>query len=423
MNIFILIIQFFVGKIFLFFKKGRERHSFEKNSKITFEKNADYCFEISSEGELEQVKPLLFDFLSRGYICELVYSSPSVEDACKNIELKYQEQVRLFKLPLVSYVPFLSHRSFLKFTTSKIRILCRYDFYPELVFKRKEDIFILLWGSLKNYKKKSFLEKFLLKKIYSSFDYIFAATKKDEELFREIISSKPKVIVYDFRPYQILKRLNDVDKKIASIFVEADLANKFFKTLNKRDVAVLGNYWPSDVKVLREFLNSSFKVIFIVPHLLNKEVIDGIKEELLHHDVRVMSKNSIDEFSPAPNMDKPLFIILNLKGFLCELYSFSSYAYVSGGFTLSVHSLLEPAMSGNAIVCGPRVHRSTEYDLIIERSSDMISVADNEASVAAKLIQTSVLDSQILSTWHKEILLSYDEHLKTLLFLLGDQNA
>jgi 3-deoxy-D-manno-octulosonic-acid transferase len=61
---------------------------------------------------------------------------------------------------------------------------------------------------------------------------------------------------------------------------------------------------------------------------------------------------------------KPQIVVLNLKGVLCELYSVMGHAYVGGGFERSVHSVLEPFVAGCKILCGPKVHRSTEVEAI-----------------------------------------------------------
>ncbi len=42
----------------------------------------------------------------------------------------------------------------------------------------------------------------------------------------------------------------------------------------------------------------------------------------------------------------------------------SVFAYVGGGFETSIHSVLEPLISGaDRISCGPVNHRSTEFDI------------------------------------------------------------
>ncbi|MDO9180910.1 MAG: hypothetical protein Q7U04_00815, partial [Bacteriovorax sp.] len=49
---------------------------------------ADYCFEVSSEGELEQVRPLIEYYLLHKKRIEILFSSPSVETKCTILALE-----------------------------------------------------------------------------------------------------------------------------------------------------------------------------------------------------------------------------------------------------------------------------------------------------------------------------------------------
>ena len=63
---------------------------------------ADYCFEVSSEGELEQIRPLLEDFLRKNKRIELIFASPSVETKCQKLAKLYPDQLRILRMPLAS---------------------------------------------------------------------------------------------------------------------------------------------------------------------------------------------------------------------------------------------------------------------------------------------------------------------------------
>jgi 3-deoxy-D-manno-octulosonic-acid transferase len=73
--------------------KLKERVDFERKNLTQFEclsfhrsnEKADYCFEVSSEGELEQVLPLIHYFLEKNKKIELIYASYSVEKKCYNL--------------------------------------------------------------------------------------------------------------------------------------------------------------------------------------------------------------------------------------------------------------------------------------------------------------------------------------------------
>src|SRR5690606_10638462 len=154
----------------IFENQNDELSSHESFSHIG--EKASVCFEVSSEGELEQIKPLINKLLESSQKIELVFCSDSVTHQCKKIFDAYPHLVRLFRLPILTYNPFNKNDSFRNWRTSSVLVMCRYDFFPELLKKKNDEKLILVWGSLKSYQKKSELEKFLLKKVYKLFDFI-----------------------------------------------------------------------------------------------------------------------------------------------------------------------------------------------------------------------------------------------------------
>ena len=117
---------------------GRNRAKFErKNFSDPHSRpfKADIAFEVSSEGELEQVYPLLEYFLKEGTAVELIYSSESVEMKCQKLAQKYPQHLRIFRLPLLThfFFNFLGGQSLKSWMSAPILILCRYDFYPQLL--------------------------------------------------------------------------------------------------------------------------------------------------------------------------------------------------------------------------------------------------------------------------------------------------
>src|SRR5690606_42073569 len=79
--------------VLFFHPRIRERYQFEKRNKFEYYaqsfkewgETADLCFEFSSEGEFQQVAPLVHDALDEGKKVELVFFSPSVERAIMNL--------------------------------------------------------------------------------------------------------------------------------------------------------------------------------------------------------------------------------------------------------------------------------------------------------------------------------------------------
>ena len=52
--------------------------------------------------------------------------------------------------------------------------------------------------------------------------------------------------------------------------------------------------------------------------------------------------------------------MVDIIGVLPYLYSFGTTAYIGGGFGRGVHSVLEPAVFGSKIICGPNIEMLDE---------------------------------------------------------------
>lgn len=352
-----------VSTILFFNPKIRDRYRFEKQNKFEYlaqsfkewSEVADLCFEFSSEGEYQQVAPLIHDALLEGKKIELVFFSPSVEKTIMNLAEKYPRQIRYLRFPMIRIFPFIYRRSFNHWVSAKTLILVRYDLLPEILYwsQKKGNELRMVWVTFKkersNGKEISSWKKHFLK---ASKKTIFAGE-------RDLVLGKTLGLnghIYDFRIEQINRRVEAREEKFQQNFPAYGEIRKFTKS-HKRSV-IIGNAWPSDLFLLK---NIPLDVlVFIVPHNLSQEII-GAFEAGLRELGRTPVVYTDGEFLESQT------IILNKKGVLCELYADFDYAYVGGGFEGSIHSVLEPLVGGSLkLSCGPMHHRSTEYDLASE---------------------------------------------------------
>jgi 3-deoxy-D-manno-octulosonic-acid transferase len=374
----IISIAIVVARPFIpFFRKRLdfERKNFLEESSLAFSK-ADFCFEISSEGELEQVRPLIEAALSRQKKIEIIYSSPSVEIKCNHLYSMFPQQVRLLRLPLLSASPlsFLYFKSLWEWVKSPVVVFCRYDFFPELLllklFKKK---FILVSGA---FKKTSWykLESFKL------FDVVVAATKLEKKKFESLLKPAARVYDCDFRVPRIARRFQNASETLSEK-TSLGFYIKKLQSIPSDKKIILGSAWASDLKILNdqrliERVKRGDLHLLLAPHKLDNEHVFSLKEkcvELFGHDaVEVIDANN-------PYFDGSV-VILQMGGILCELYSLFSIAYVGGGYERSIHSVLEPFFSNNAVVVGPSINRSTEYDLAFELAPSEIHVLKNPES-------------------------------------------
>ena len=367
-------ILIFFLKIFqlTFFKK---RNVFESKNIVdpyseSFSKSqlkACACFHFSSEGEFEQIRPLIDKFLDQGERVELIYTSPSVEASVSALIRQYDlSQVRALRLPLTYSL------SLKEWVTSKSFFMVRYDFFPSLlILGLGMKSFTLYSCTLKS---SSSFSNFIKQRVLNLFTDIYPATEYDANQLKELNTSAQVHEVVDFRTLQIFKRQNTPEKKkrdffksLSPLFTSFPIDNRFlFSQCWDYEKELFIKYF-SDKDA--EFFNNH--LIYIAPHLLSEEnranFISFLNDSLSHLpdiSVYVIEKNA--ELSQVENtvrefINSPGIILSFYPGVLCELYPYFSYAYIGGGFGKGLHSVLEPFIGNVSLYIGPNVDRSTEY--------------------------------------------------------------
>ncbi|MGE3608090.1 MAG: hypothetical protein AB7I27_00785 [Bacteriovoracaceae bacterium] len=366
------------------FEKKNEQDPLCESFKYTHQK-ADLCFEFSSEGEYQQIAALVQDALSCHKKIELVFFSPSVEKAVVDLAHKFPDQIRYLRYPIARFSPFFSARSFSKWVSSHELILVRYDLFPDFLIwaLNPQHSLKIIWATFKKERLKKRKVPFYKRCFFNAAKTIIFASAADQSYGKDIgLNGK----VYDFRIEQIRRRVEQKENKFESHF---DGYKNFFEILNSypREKRLLfGNAWPSDLFLLKHLPDDY--LIVIVPHLLNPDIIKQFEEGL-----KQLKRNSLTLTSHSQVGESQSYI-LNIKGILCELYGDFGKSYVGGGFGVSVHSILEPLVSGtDEISCGIVNHRSTEFDLAV--SMDKLTVVKDENDFLEWLIKPySRLDSK-----------------------------
>ena len=353
---------------------------------ISFKKNnitADHAFECSSEGELEQIIPLLNYLLESGKNVELIYCSESVHHKCMDLYQKNSKRLRLYKLPILTYFPLLNDPR--NWITAKDFYLCRYDFFPELIFygKRKDVHFTLLWAMGRE--KRGFANWYN-DYVFRSFNSIIAATAKDKFYLESRYKlEKDQIEAFDFRPIQIATRLQDHEKTLKGKFPFFDEFQQFITKYPTEQRLIFGSFWDNELKIFDSSLSREFLakyLVAIVPHNLSKENILLIKSYFSVNEIPVYEIHSnitqleLEELFVS-YLARPGVILINLKGVLCELYKYFALSFVGGGHGISIHSVMEPYIAGCRVFCGPKVFRSTEFQFIQGRAPDKISIIEN----------------------------------------------
>ncbi len=401
LHLSLLLLQFVLVPLWyvlgIFSKSIRKRIQFERVQQGVSPVSADLGFEISSQGELEQVAPIIVDSLSNGQVVQLVYSSASLNEAIIKMAAEWPNQLFWKRLPLLTLFPLktpLTSNVWSWFKAPGI-FFCRYDFFPELVLMAFVKGAVLFSATLKNKSTKG-LGAFYNRGLYSLFERIFTASPKDVERFKEL-GVKGKVSFYDFRQIQILRRLENPSKTLEPL-------EKLLNSFSSEQRLMLGSCWPyemavfSDSTLIKDIQDKSVCMV-LAPHKLAQAFVDELIEEARRYfpelDPTIITKEGNIKEGKHSSV-----IISLLPGVLCEAYSLVSHTFVGGGHGRSVHSLLEPWLSGSEVYCGPRTHRSTEYDLIHSIRPDMIHIVEDPSSLYQTFLECkqkhAVLDTGLM---------------------------
>lgn len=345
-----------------------------KSFKETHEK-AQYCFEISSEGEFEQIAPLLIDLLQSRLKLELIFCSPSVEKRVERLTAEYSN-LRMLRLPLLTFSWFGQSAS--RWSTAPTIILCRYDFFPELMLMVKKRGGILISASLMGKKHCPWY----LKRYYHFFAELLVATQSDYQRFQDELSLPPhKLNFLELRFIQIERRLSDKEQVFKSKDTTAYYSDWLKRTNQKK--LIIGSMWPGEIALISQEMKEDIKAsklhLTIFPHQLSgvdyEQLLDHLQATLEDCPLLILD-DKITLVSLKESLRGPLVVVYKLKGMLCEFYPLFDFAYVGGGHGRSIHSVLEPYLAGPLLFCGPKTHRSTEYLIVVGHTPEEIRVIE-----------------------------------------------
>ena len=358
------------------------RVAFEKRNKkedkgVAFSGQADLAFEISSEGEFEQIRFLLEELLKEKRSLELVYCSPSVEKNIEAFSEQYPQHIRTLRLPLLTVNPW-GKQSALTFLSAPVLILSRYDLFPELLLygMRTAKRFILLSASLKG--KDQGFQSFLYGKLFSLFDEIIPATSLDRKRFKQLLN-RPIGQEMDLRALRIQQRLDSAP----SLFKQRGMDRylHFIEQWPRENRLLLGQFYASELSILDhprlwEDLAKEKLLVCLCPHDLESREINRIIQGLEDLGEKQGKSLPFEVLGPQDFQNSSFghFHLLKARGMLCEFYQFFDVTYIGGGFNRSIHSVLEPYLAGSRVICGPKTHRSSEFELIFDQEKDSLAV-------------------------------------------------
>lgn len=326
-----------------------------------------FIIHCASLGEYEMAKPVIKKFKVSQPDVQIVltFFSPSGYD-----QVKDQSEA-----DLVTYLPFDSVPNLTNFFTllqPEKLILTSYEAWPNLIWtadRMKIKIYIIS-ARMQDANMKTYpVIRSLYASIYSCVDHIYPITDRDKDnfstYFLEKYSGKLKVFGNT--------RYDRVIERAESAAGKALLPKSFQSSV----VFAGGSVWPEDNKVILKVLGSfaaqypDLRFVF-APHEPSQkhldEFIDWCDNNVLEYGL----------FSDLPNDGEQMRVILvDVIGHLAEIYHECDIAFVGGGFTGSVHNVMEPAVAHCTVLYGPDYGNSDEAGQLIEAHGGWsVSTAD-----------------------------------------------
>jgi len=341
--------QLFNKKIYIYLKNKDStiNNAVDVLSKINRTNKKVLIFHAASAGEFEQLKPILKQINRKRYFILQTFSSPTIFNAACNNPLF---DICCYHPPDIIWQSY----SFFKKINPDAYIVTRHDVWPShLLITNKLDIKSYYINA--NIHKKSIWNKKLFipmsKIIFNNLDLCLVPSERIQNNFMKIISKHKIHITGDSRFDQILNRKNqNKDTAYLPNYYENSF-NIIFGSYDEYDTPLmlesLIDYYPHG----RESLKKNNHRVILVPHEIDmKDIQKTIKKLKNNHFKSILYSELNSSFSEEYNV-----LIVDKVGILAELYRYTHLAYVGSGFNDGVHSVIEPAVYGNAISFGPNI--------------------------------------------------------------------
>ena len=210
--------------------------------------------------------------------------------------------------------------------------------------------------------------KAYFQKVLKQFDFFFVQNQRSVDLLSGI-GINNVMLVGDTRFDRVIQNKKNVE---ADIYIE--------RFLNNKKAFIVGSSWPEDEQLLQNLIldySKDFPVI-IAPHDISEKHLTSIEKLFENKIIRYSELSEHEVFPPI--------LLMNSIGKLANAYSYGNVAYVGGGFSGSLHNILEPAVFGLPVIFGPKHSRFPEGQQFIDEGIGFSVTTDEELMNAWKYI-------------------------------------
>jgi 3-deoxy-D-manno-octulosonic-acid transferase len=345
----------------------------------------------SSAGEYEQARPVLRGLReqaqARGTTLPTLVTvfSPS----------GYRHAVERRESDTVDYLPLdtaASARRLVRLIRPRALVFVSFDCWPNVVWaaRRAQVPLLLVSGNFHegSHRLKPIARGFY-RRLFDTFSHLGVIGERDAHLFRQDLGVRaPVTITGDTRADQVIHRARNTE--------DGPLAQALRAT-GYRYLA-LASIWPSDEEnVLDPALNAVASRedwgLILVPHEPRPQALARLHERAAAAGLTAVHLSDLVEVRtrrvrPGADDDRARWrvILVDTVGMLAEIYHATQVTYVGGSFSTGVHNVLEPSVTGQPVLLGPRHQNAHEASRLIELD-------------AAKVIHDPAQAGAVLDAW------------------------
>lgn len=334
-------------------------------------------FHASSAGEYEQGRPMIRALRAaaeaRGIPVPtlLTLFSPS----------GYGHAQRHPETDVVEYLPFdtaPAAKRMIELVRPRALVFVKFDCWPNLIWAaRRAGVPLLLLGA--NFPPGSQrtwpVARGFFRRLFDCFEAIGAVGDADARRFEDLGVRTRVEVTGDTRVDQVVHRWEAAE--------DAPLVRAFAAAGWK--YLMLGSCWPpGEERVLGPFADALARHqdlgLIIAPHEPSPEHLAHIEADLAGRGLVATRLSELVELrthrrratAAAKDPARWRVVVVDTVGILAELYRAGVLTYVGGGFTTGVHNVLEPAITGQPVLFGPRHHNAPEAAALVDAGAGQV---------------------------------------------------
>ena len=267
---------------------------------------------------------------------------------------------------LVTYLPFdsaLQVDRFYRLLRPDKLVLTSYEVWPNLIWlAARHGVQIHLTSArLQNGNAKTYpLIRSLYSTVYGNIDHIYPITEEDRtnlQRYYHLPESVQVTVAGNTRYDRVLQR--------AAGRQEQHLLPPAFR---HAPTVIAGSIWPADNRHLLPALAVAVRDypelrVVLAPHEPSQAHLSELTDWCEGHDISYLYFSTLGKeggHGPAARV-----LLVDTVGVLAELYHDGDMAFVGGGFSGSVHNVMEPAVARCVPLFGPAFHNSNEAEQLL----------------------------------------------------------